>query len=402
MRPRRWAAVWDADPNSVAEYLDNTLSPAQIPEFEKVCLESDVHLAEVASCHQILALVLGEPAEVDVKSRERVYALGQPPEPAEASVVPPPKAQPDVDEAEESGRRRLEVPDYLREERTWRRWIPLALATGIAAALIVVVTLVISPFGDAEPLAVLDGNENAATATDVADGAVADGPGSANVIDGTPRDEDARADTPAADETSSADGAADSALATSLPTLSQPPQVADDIPADTGDRPLTEDAPPASEPPLPTDGDVEVPPTVEAETPVIDGDETAAAPVEDVADRLEEQVQRVGRFVSDQALLLRHDRETQTWTRIKTSRRDSAARAHVGAAQVAVGRDAVEWHYGTTLRRQPGRVRAGRRGRRSHTADRTRAYRVDDRRSGGGTTKDRDRPEIGTDHLRRR
>ena len=50
------------DPNSVAEYLDNTLSSDQLEAFERICIESELHLAEVAACHGLLAELARDPA----------------------------------------------------------------------------------------------------------------------------------------------------------------------------------------------------------------------------------------------------------------------------------------------------------------------------------------------------
>lgn len=129
------------DPNTVAEYLDNILPADRVTDFEKACLDSDVELAEVAACHQILTLVLGEPAEVRPESRVRMYHL---PETAASRTYVEGDGTDDdrdslrVDTPTPSGKQRRQpaVPEYLLEARRRRRRL-YGFAT-VAAVLCVV------------------------------------------------------------------------------------------------------------------------------------------------------------------------------------------------------------------------------------------------------------------------
>ncbi|MBI3864030.1 MAG: hypothetical protein HY290_19265 [Planctomycetia bacterium] len=135
------------DPNTVAEYLDNTLPPDGVADVEKICLESDVHLAEAAACHQILTLALGEPVEVATQTRDRMYALG----PAASKVVLPPSIATRGELSEESlddvlsqaqsasasprngqhvvtPAKKSEIPDYLRSGSNVKRMLGYVIA----------------------------------------------------------------------------------------------------------------------------------------------------------------------------------------------------------------------------------------------------------------------------------
>ena len=120
------------DPNTVAEYLDNVMPPEQVGDFERICLESDVHLAEATACHHVLTMVLGAPADVDPIARQRMYTIAseaadrkrlrvEPAHtvaaaaaltPAQPIAAPAPTYVPQP--------RSTEIPEYLRAGGWWR------------------------------------------------------------------------------------------------------------------------------------------------------------------------------------------------------------------------------------------------------------------------------------------
>jgi hypothetical protein len=54
------------DPNTAAEFLDNVLDGDRLAAFERVCIDSDLHLADVASAHRVLAELHRDPAALEL------------------------------------------------------------------------------------------------------------------------------------------------------------------------------------------------------------------------------------------------------------------------------------------------------------------------------------------------
>lgn len=130
------------DANTIAEYIDSELPPEQLAQVEEVALESDVYLAEIAACHQVLTIVLSRPYIVPTPARQRMYGLIQGREaipyrrPTRRHIAPgpgEPLLEEGVHHADET--LLLGLPLY-RGEGSWaRRILPVVVVVLLAGAL---------------------------------------------------------------------------------------------------------------------------------------------------------------------------------------------------------------------------------------------------------------------------
>src|SRR5208282_341128 len=149
------------DCNTVAEYLDNVMPGDRVPDFEEVSLKSEMHLAEVASCHQILTMVLGEPVEIDPDSRQRMYQLptvaNRFDEERLAAVEAATMLSGDGNEPVGAAgtmkvRPRPVVPEYLRDPPKKSRLLPAAVLVFFVSAAIGLLLVSLGQFNTGTPL----------------------------------------------------------------------------------------------------------------------------------------------------------------------------------------------------------------------------------------------------------
>lgn len=344
------------DANTVAEYLDNCLSADRVHEFERTCVESDVQLAEVACAHQILALILSVPAEVDLAQKQRMYRLPQlvaSREEAEARQAAAEAAASirgsngagaasKASEPEKPARPKPEIPDYLRSARPRFAQGYAVVGLGVVAIVVVVILALAGQFKPGATVARFLGIKG----EEASQGVMPESPPAAIAEEASPGKSPSEETAPAkpdGDEPSS-QGEPDE------PAVPAEPQAGDKAPAEPAagepaDKPIEA---PGEEPPAvetgvePAGAAPPVEPAMENPAEPQSGEEVAsAAPVtapppatgeeavgEPATPAAGEQTpaveqgtpatsqERLGRLVSDKEVLLGYDAANERWERV--------------------------------------------------------------------------------------
>lgn len=328
-----------ADANNVSEYLDSTLPADRVSDFERICLDSDMHLAEVASCHRVLAMILGKPAEISDELRQRMYAVGQvanivkkslgqngkqekgalqrgadePTLAAAASAMTSPLDGTSVDiapgdDAVVPAMKPGGVPDYLKTQSQGSAW-PAIMGIAIGLLLLVGLLRAFGPFGPEHPLlgTLLGGKPNK---TSIA----AQGESAA--------DEKASSEKEKADEEKSTKEGGEESLKTTPekedsskePEASKTPDDTAEMPADTGEKsdPASAEKEPASEPTKPATTTKE-PATTTDEVPV---EPAPASPKKPSTPAKGSEPVLVARYISESQALARFSAEKQQWLKV--------------------------------------------------------------------------------------
>ena len=142
------------DPNIMAAYLSDSLAGERVVQFEQACLDSDPLLADVASCHQILTVVLSQPVRVPPTARRRMYALvkgreaipDRPPNPAIAPVGGLFAEETfDIEADEADAALLLGMSAYSQSESWSRRGLKLGAVILLAIGLIIAIWQALPP-----------------------------------------------------------------------------------------------------------------------------------------------------------------------------------------------------------------------------------------------------------------